>query len=326
MFPHVRMQRMRINQKMRDMLAEIRLHKNDLIAPLFIKEGTTQKTEIRSMPGVHQHSLDSLKEEIDLISAAGIPAVLLFGIPALKSPLGESCYHSNGIIQQAIKVIKQQAPHLILIADCCLCEYTSHGHCGVMEEGRLNNDKTLVLLQETALSYAHAGVDIIAPSGMMDGMVGSIRTALDRQGFPMVSILSYAVKYASSLYGPFREAGGAGDVFKGDRKHHQMAPSQRKEARREVQQDVNEGADMVMVKPAMMYLDIIQQISSEFSTPVVAYQVSGEYAMLKAGAHARAFDEEAAFTESLLGMKRAGAGLIITYYAKQMAKIIGRNP
>jgi porphobilinogen synthase len=319
-FPQIRMQRLRSHPTLRSMLAEVQLNKADFIAPLFVREGILDKVAVKSMPGVYQHSLSSLYSEAEKMASAGIPALILFGIPLHKDASGTECFNPDGIVQQAIQGIKQRFPHLLVIADCCLCEYSQDGHCGVMEEGRLQNDKTLQILQKAAVSYAESGADIIAPSGMMDGMVGAIRRALDRESHTMTSILSYAVKYASCFYGPFREAGGAGDVFKGDRKHHQMGPTQKKEALREVDLDIEEGADMVMVKPAMAYLDIIHEISRQYPLPVVAYQVSGEYAMLKAGAAAGAFDERAAFWESLIGMKRAGANWIISYYALELAK------
>lgn len=319
-FPCTRMQRLRANPTIRRMLSEVKLSKTDFIAPLFIKEGINHPIAIKSMQGVFQHSLNSLTEEAEKIAKSGIPAVLLFGIPAAKDGNGSGADDRNGIVQSAIKILKKEFPHLMVIADCCLCEYTDHGHCGIMENGGLDNDKTLKRLQSIALSYADCGADVIAPSGMMDGMVGAIREVLEAERFPMVSILSYAIKYASGFYGPFREAGGALDVFKGDRKHHQMQPTQFREGMREVELDIGEGADMLMVKPAGFYLDIIRQVSDRFHLPVVAYQVSGEYAMLKAGAAAGAFDESEAFYEAFASMKRAGANLIISYEAVEFVK------
>lgn len=321
-YPEVRLQRLKRNENLRTLFSEVRLDKKDFIAPLFVKEGTDKPHPISSMPGIMQHSLNSILDEVAEISAAGVSAILLFGIPQHKDSEGSASFHAEGIVQQAIRAIKHKYPAMTLIADCCLCEYTSHGHCGVMEKGGLNNDQTLKVLQKIALSYAAAGIDIIAPSGAMDGMVGAIRKTLDEHNFELLPIMSYAVKYASCFYGPFREAAGAGEVFTGNRKHHQMQPTQRREAMREVQLDIAEGADIVMVKPGMPYLDIIRDVREHFNVPVAAYQVSGEYAMLKAGAKAQLFDELCAFHECFISYKRAGTDLIISYYAKEMANYL----
>jgi porphobilinogen synthase len=317
-YPEVRFHRYRKNPALREFFAETSLHAGDFISPIFIKEDGDKPQEVSSMPGVYQHSLNSLLDEVSAVMESGVRAVLLFGIPTHKDATGSSSFDANGIIQKSIRLIKKHFPKMIVIADCCLCEYTSHGHCGIMHNGQLDNDATLEMLQQIALSYAHSGVDIIAPSGRMDHKVGAIRHALERSGFPLVPVMSYAVKYASAFYGPFREAGGAGAVFTGDRKHHQMAPSQRREALREVSQDIGEGADMVIIKPGMPYLDIIRDVRESCQVPIVAYQVSGEYAMLKAGAKAQLYDERIAFHECLLAYKRAGADLIISYYAKEI--------
>ncbi len=284
--------------------------------PIFVHEGLENKEAIPSLPGIYQHSLSSLTEEIRDIQAVGITSVLLFGIPKNKDEKGKQAYANKGIVQQAIRHIKVQAPEMLVIADCCLCEYTDHGHCGVITKTGLDNDETLKLLQKTAVSYAKAGVDIVAPSGMMDGMVGAIREALDIADFEKVSILSYAVKYASAFYGPFREAAGSGAHFFGDRKHHQMNPSQRNEAFLEAQQDIDEGADFLMVKPASHYVDIIRDLKNTTELPLAAYHVSGEYAMIKAAAAVGILDERDAFEEVFVSLKRAGVSMIVSYYAK----------
>jgi porphobilinogen synthase len=321
-FPAARMHRQRLSPTLRTMVAETQLRKQDLIAPLFVHEGLQDKRAVASMPGVFQHSLDSLREAVHEIAKLDIPAVMLFGIPSTKDAIGTGGWSPQGIIQQAIALIKRECPQLVVCADCCLCEYTDHGHCGVVESHKLHNDKTLDILAKVALSYAEAGTDIIVPSGMMDGTVKTLREALDCAGFSWVSLMSHTAKYASSFYGPFREAGGSGAVFTGDRKHHQMASTQRREALREAHLDWEEGADFMLVKPALPYLDIVALLYERFPLPIVAYQVSGEYAMLKAGATAQAFDEREAFYETCLSMKRAGAQMIITYYATELAKVL----
>lgn len=325
--PVIRPRRLRINQTMRDLLAQTRLSVSDLVAPLFIRAGENTKKPILSMPGQFQLSVDCLAQEIDEISALKIPAVLLFGIPAEKDACGSASWQDYGVVQQAIRLIKSRAPDLLVIADLCFCEYTSHGHCGVIEKNQqgqwdVNNDRTLELLVKQALSLAQAGADIIAPSGMMDGMVKAIRDNLDAQDFQHVAILSYAVKYASSFYGPFREA-AEGAPQCGDRKSYQMDPRNAHEALREAALDVKEGADMLMVKPAQSYLDIIYRVKHAFPhLPLGAYQVSGEFAMIKAAAEKGWINEEQAMVESVTAIKRAGADFIITYFAKDLAKAL----
>jgi porphobilinogen synthase len=292
------------------------------VLPLFIKAGNNIKNPISSMPGHFQLSLDHLTAEIAEIQALKIPAVILFGVPAKKDPIGSSAWDDNGVVQQAIKIIKKMAPELLVITDLCFCEYTDHGHCGVYdsEKGCVDNDKTLELLAIQALSHARAGADMIAPSGMMDGMVRVIRSALDADHFQEIPILSYAVKYASCFYGPFRIAAEGVPQY-GDRKQYQMNPANSAEAIKEAQLDVNEGADMLMVKPAQNYLDIIYRVKKEFpQMPLCAYQVSGEFAMIKAASEKNWIDHDAAMKESLLSIKRAGADFIITYFAKEFAR------
>ncbi len=319
-YPELRLQRLRQTQSVRQWVNETHLNKTDFIMPLFISESITHLHEVPSLPGVMQHTLDSMLSEVEEIAAAGITSVLLFGIPKSKDEEGSQAYNANGIVQKAIRAIKQRFPQMIVIADCCLCAYTRNGHCGIMENGVLDNDRTLTTLGKVAASYANAGVDIVAPSGMMDGQVQAIRKSLDQAGKPMAAILSYAVKYASSLYGPFRQASGSGEHFDGDRKHHQLAPGQAREALREAQLDIQEGADMLMIKPALFYQDMIWRVRQETLLPIVAYNVSGEYSMLKMAAQAGLFDEKDIFREAFLGLKRAGADLIISYYAKEMAR------
>jgi porphobilinogen synthase len=324
----LRPKRLRQNSVVRALLRETQLSATQLIAPLFISEIHQHAQEITSMPGVFQLPLDALADEIDSLVNAGIHAVLLFGLPAHKDAHGSSASDANGIVQQAIRLIKQLQPHLLVIADVCLCEYTEHGHCGVLTEQRtdIDNDQTLKKLSEIAISYAQAGVDWVAPSSMTDGMVTAIRTGLDHAGFTDVAILSYAVKYSSCLYGPFREAALGAPQF-GDRKAYQMDPANVSEAIREAQLDIAEGADLIMVKPAGLYLDIICRMKQQFpSTPLCAYQVSGEYAMIKTAARLGLIEETAAMLEHLIAIKRAGADLIITYFAKPMAQLLKENP
>jgi len=314
-YPHRRFHRLRTTPALREMVSETQLSPSDFIMPIFVHEGLTEKREIASLPGIYQHSLSTLNEEVKRCLSVGIKAVILFGIPTTKDPIASAAYSSDGIVQKAIAQIKHAHPDCIVIADCCLCEYTSHGHCAVMDAHGANNDETLKLLQKIAVSYAKAGVDIVAPSGMMDGMVQAIRSALDFNNYPNVSIMSYAVKYASAFYGPFRDAAGSGDVFKGDRKHHQMNPAQRREALREAEEDIKEGADFLMVKPASLYMDIIRDVRNTCDLPIVAYHVSGEYAAIKAAAKAGVLDEYLAFEEIFIGLKRAGTDLIISYFS-----------
>jgi len=318
-FPQVRMRRLRQNEPMRRLFSETSLGVNDLVYPLFVIHGRGIKCEVESMPGVFQHSVDKLAQEVNEIAALGINAVLLFGIPESKDEVGSSAYEPDGVIQQAIRRIKKAVPGLLVITDVCLCEYTSHGHCGVVVDGDVHNDKTLELLARMALSHAEAGADIIAPSDMMDGRVKAIREALDGSGFVNLPIMSYAVKYASAFYGPFRDAAQSAPQF-GDRHSYQMDSANIREALREVQQDIDEGADVVMVKPALAYLDVIRKVRDSFDYPIAAYNVSGEYSMVKAAAAQGWIDEHRVVMEILTGIKRAGADVIITYHAKDAAR------
>jgi porphobilinogen synthase len=317
-----RHRRLRSHAGLRNMVRETTLAVNDLIYPLFIVEGENKKEEIPSMPGVYHFSLDRLQGEINEIQELGIPAVILFGVPEHKDTHGSEAYSAEGIVQKATKLVKESAPNLVVIADTCLCQYTDHGHCGVIEDGKVLNDPSLELLVKTAISQAEAGADIIAPSNMMDGFVYAIREGLDEAGFEDIPIMSYAVKYASSFYGPFRDAAHSTPQF-GDRRTYQMDPANRLEALREAQADIEQGADMLMVKPAMAYMDIIREVKDQFKYPVVAYNVSGEYSMMKAGAQNGWIDERSVVLEMLTGLKRAGADMILTYHAKDVAKWLG---
>ncbi|MEK5147600.1 porphobilinogen synthase [Psychrobacillus sp. FSL K6-4615] len=315
-----RHRRLRQSAGIRAMVKETYLHKEDLIYPIFVMEGENIKNEVSSMPGVFQFSLDRLNEEVDEVVDLGIPSVILFGLPAEKDAVGSGAYHNHGIVQEAIRQIKARHPQLIVIADTCLCEFTDHGHCGVVDENeRILNDPSLDLLAKTAISQAEAGADIIAPSNMMDGFVAAIRLGLDEAGYKDIPIMSYAVKYASAYYGPFREAADGAPKF-GDRKTYQMDYSNRMEAIREASSDVQEGADFLIVKPALAYLDIIRDVKNTFVTPIVAYNVSGEYAMVKAAAINGWINEKETVLETLTGMKRAGADMILTYHAKDVAR------
>lgn len=314
-----RHRRLRQSANMRALVRENHLRVEDFIYPIFVIEGNNIKNEISSMPGVYQFSLDRLSEEMDEVVSLGIKSVLLFGIPTEKDECGSGAYHDHGIVQEATRYIKQNYPDMIVIADTCLCEYTSHGHCGLIENDQVLNDPSLALLTQTAVSQAKAGADIIAPSNMMDGFVAAIRQGLDEAGFENVPIMSYAVKYASSFYGPFRDAADSTPQF-GDRKAYQMDPANRLEALREADSDVNEGADFLIVKPGMPYLDIVRDVRNEFKLPVVVYNVSGEYSMVKAAAQNGWIDEDRVVLEMLTGMKRAGADLIITYHAKDASR------
>ncbi|MCZ8533060.1 porphobilinogen synthase [Psychrobacillus psychrodurans] len=315
-----RHRRLRQSAGIRAMVKETYLHKEDLIYPIFVMEGENIKNEVSSMPGVFQFSLDRLDEEVDEVVNLGIPSVILFGLPAEKDAVGTGAYHDHGIVQKAIRQIKARHPELVVIADTCLCEFTDHGHCGVVDENeRILNDPSLDLLAKTAISQAEAGADIIAPSNMMDGFVAAIRLGLDEAGYKDVPIMSYAVKYASAYYGPFREAADGAPKF-GDRKTYQMDYSNRMEAIREASSDVQEGADFLIVKPALSYLDIIRDVKNTFATPIVAYNVSGEYAMVKAAAINGWINEKETVLETLTGMKRAGADMILTYHAKDVAR------
>ncbi|MBT5856193.1 porphobilinogen synthase [bacterium] len=313
MTTNIRMQRYRRSEAMRRFSQEIQVTESDFIAPLFVREGIDTPEPVGSLPGVTQWPVAMIADQAKTLQSNGVEAVILFGIPLAKDAEGSASYDSNGVIQTAIRNIKKACPDMLVIADCCLCEYTDHGHCGLMKDGELQTDDTVVLLGRIAVSYADAGVDIVAPSGMMDGMVSGIRSALDESNHGLVSIMSYAVKYASAFYGPFRDAAGSGDGFHGDRKHHQMQPAQRQEAIREAELDVLEGADFLIVKPASIYQDIIRDIVETVDVPVVAYHVSGEYAMIKAAAAQGIVDETEAFDEVHLGLKRSGVSKIISY-------------
>jgi len=304
---------------MRSMVKETYLHKEDLIYPIFVMEGENIKNPVSSMPGVFQFSLDTLITEVDEVVELGIPAIILFGLPAEKDAVGTGAFHDHGIVQKATRLIKDRHPDLIVIADTCLCEFTDHGHCGVVEGEKILNDASLDILGRTAVSQAQAGADIIAPSNMMDGFVAAIRVALDEAGFEDVPIMSYAVKYASAYYGPFREAADGAPQF-GDRKTYQMDPANRLEAFREAESDIEEGADFLIIKPALSYLDIIRDVRNSYTLPIVAYNVSGEYAMIKAAAQNGWIEEKPVVMETLLGMKRAGADMILTYHAKDVAR------
>lgn len=318
----LRLKRLRRTSAARGLIRETRLHPEQFIAPLFISETLTNKREIKSMPGQFQLTLDCLPAEIEQLSVLGIPAVLLFGIPAHKDAIGSASFSSTGIIQQAIRTIRDVNKDLLIITDVCFCEYTDHGHCGVLHGERINNDKTLELLGQQAVSHADAGADWVAPSSMTDGMVMAIRQALDNAGHFDTAILSYAVKYSSSFYGPFREAAEGTPQF-GDRKTYQMDPCNSNEALREAALDLEEGADMIMVKPAMNYLDVIFRVKQHYpEVPLCAYQVSGEYSMLKNAAAQGLINEKQAMVESLLAIKRAGADLIISYFAKDIASLL----
>lgn len=314
-----RHRRLRQTASMRALVRETQLGVNDFIYPLFVAEGERIRNEVPSMPGVFQLSIDQLKEELDEVVGLGIKSVILFGLPDVKDAVGTGAYHNHGIVQVATRFIKGQYPDLVVIADTCLCEYTDHGHCGVIEGSRVLNDPSLDLLAKTAVSQAEAGADIIAPSNMMDGFVAAIRKGLDDAGYTEVPIMSYAVKYSSAYYGPFRDAADSTPQF-GDRKTYQMDPANRREALREARADIDQGADFLIVKPALSYLDIVRDVRNEFDAPVVAYNVSGEYAMVKAAALNGWVDEKAIVLETLTGMKRAGADLIMTYHAKDAAR------
>lgn len=318
-FPQVRLRRLRRTEALRALVRENHIDIGDLVYPLFVVKGKQIKREIPSMPGVFHFSPDQLAQEADELTSLGIPAIILFGIPEHKDECGSPAYDPEGIVQQAIRTIKACVPQLIVITDVCLCEYTSHGHCGMITNGDVDNDRTLPLLAKTAVSHAEAGADIVAPSDMMDGRVEIIRSALDENGFQHIPILAYAAKYSSSFYGPFREAAESAPQF-GDRRSYQMDTPNLREALREIEQDINEGADIVMVKPALPYLDVIRKVRDTFNHPLAAYSVSGEYAMIKAAALKGWLDEKQTVIEALTSIKRAGADIIITYYAKDAAK------
>jgi porphobilinogen synthase len=321
MFPTHRFRRLRKNENIRRMVRQTAISPDVFIYPLFATYGKNTRKEISSMPGCFQESVDELVKNAKEVYSLGIPAIILFGIPERKDEFGSDAYDDNGIIQTAIKAIKDAEPDLYVITDVCMCEYTSHGHCGVIENGSVHNDKTLALLAAEAVSHAKAGADMVAPSDMMDGRVGAIRAGLDREGFSEIPIMSYAAKYASAFYGPFREAAESTPQF-GDRRSYQMDPANRREALKETALDIEEGADIVMVKPALSYLDIISDLKSTFAVPVAAYNVSGEYSMVKAAGKLGWIDETKVIMEILTSIKRAGADIIITYFAKDAAKIL----
>jgi porphobilinogen synthase len=318
-YPIQRLRRLRQHEAFRRMVRETRLSTSDLIYPLFVMEGRDQRREIASMPGQFRLSIDLLVKEAGEVAGLGIPAIMLFGIPDHKDERGTSGYDPNGIVQRAVKAVKDQVPGLLVITDVCIDEYTSHGHCGIVKDGRILNDETLECLRAMARTHAESGADMVAPSDMMDGRVAAIRSELDRSGYPDLPIMAYAAKFASCFYAPFRDAAGSAPQF-GDRQSYQMDPSNRREALREIALDVEEGADIVMVKPALPYLDVIAAARAHTSLPVAAYQVSGEYSMIKAAGKAGWLDESRAMLESLLAIKRAGADLIVTYFAKDAAR------
>jgi porphobilinogen synthase len=318
-FPTTRLRRMRTSEMLRSMVRETHLSPSDFIYPLFVVHGRGTKNEIPSMPGVFHFSTDRLAAEAREIAALGIPSVILFGLPASKDAVGSENFAADGIVQQAIKAIKDAVPELVVITDVCMCEYTDHGHCGIVHNGQIINDETLEVLQKVVISHARVGADVVAPSGMMDGMIKAIREALDSENYHDVSVLSYAVKYASSFYGPFRDAAQSPPQF-GDRHSYQMDPANVREAMREARLDVEEGADMLMVKPALAYLDVVRRVRDTFDLPLAAYNVSGEYSMVKAAAANGWIDECKIVLETLMGIKRAGADVILTYHAKDAAR------
>jgi len=322
-FPDYRPRRLRQNENFRRMIRETKLSVDNLIYPLFVVPGTKVKKPITSMPGNFQMSVDHIVREAARMKALGIPAVLLFGIPEKKDEIASGALAKDGIIQQAIREIKNRVPDILVITDVCLCEYMSHGHCGMVEKGEVINDLTLEVLAEQAVSHAKAGADMVAPSAMMDGQIGALREGLDEAGFDAVPIMAYSAKYASCFYGPFREAAESAPSF-GDRRAYQMDPANSDEAIREISLDVAEGADIIMVKPALAYLDVIRRAKEEFDLPLAAYNVSGEFAMVKAAAQMGWIDGERAMLESLTAIRRAGADMIITYFAPEVAPLLGR--
>ena len=319
-----RPRRLRANSTIRDLVRETSLSPNDFIYPIFVVEGTNIKKEISSLEGCFHYSVDRLYEIIDKVSKANVKGVLLFGIPEHKDFCGSESYNDNGIVQRAVRKIKELNKDLYVITDVCMCEYTDHGHCGILNGHEVDNDKTLEYLAKISVSHAKAGADMIAPSDMMDGRVSYIRNALDKNGFSNIPIMSYSAKFCSAFYGPFRDAADSAPKF-GDRKSYQMDPANRREALKEVYMDIEEGADIVMVKPALPYLDIIREVKNSTNVPVAAYSVSGEYAMIKAGAKLGVIDEQKIVMESLTSIKRAGADIIITYYAIYAAKLLMKN-
>jgi len=323
-FPTFRARRIRGKEVFRRMVSETTLSATDLIYPMFSAFGTGIRKEISSMPGIYQQSIEYIVEEAQEVHELGVPAVILFGIPETKDAVGSDAYAEHGIIQETIRALKKQVPGLAVITDVCMCEYTDHGHCGIIKDGDVDNDETLELLAREALSHAEAGADMVAPSDMMDGRVMAIREILDNHGYKQIPLMSYAVKYASGYYGPFREAAESTPQF-GDRRSYQMDPGNRREAIREARMDVEEGADIIMVKPGLPYLDIVRDLREEFDLPVAVYNVSGEYSMIKAAGRAGWIDEERVMMETLISFKRAGADLILTYHAKEAARVLKRG-
>lgn len=315
----IRLRRLRSTDVIRDMVRETVITKNDLVYPVFVKEGENEKIPVDSMPGIYQYTIDRFDEELDRIKESGIPAILIFGIPEHKDECGSQAYDENGITQRAIRHIKEKAPELVVIADVCLCEYTSHGHCGLVEDGKILNDETLPLLAKMAVSLAKAGADMIAPSDMMDGHIAVLRKSLDDNGFKDTIIMGYSAKFASGYYSPFRDAAHSAPSF-GDRRTYQMDIANGREALRECEADIEEGADIIMVKPALAYLDIVRQARDSFKHPLAVYNVSGEYSMVKAAAMNGWIDEKRIVMENMTAMKRAGADIIITYHALDVAK------
>ncbi len=323
-FPEYRPRRLRKNETFRALIRETQLSASQLIYPLFIMPGKNKREEIPSMPGVFRLSVDQLKKEAEECLQLGVQSLILFGLPEKKDAVGSGAHAKDGIIQRAIKELKNKAPEMMVSTDVCLCEYTDHGHCGCLIGNEVDNDTTLEILAKTALSHAQAGADMVAPSDMMDGRVAEIRAALDENNYEMIPIMSYAVKYASAFYGPFRDAANCAPQF-GDRRSYQMDPANSREAMREATLDVDEGADILMVKPAVAYLDIISKLKDEFDLPIAAYHVSGEYAMIKAAAEKGWIDGDKVMAETLLSIKRAGADIILTYFAKDMARLLRNN-
>jgi porphobilinogen synthase len=320
-FPDTRPRRLRRTPALRRLVRETTISPDNFIFPLFVGPGKGVHKEIPPLPGQYQFSVDTVAREVEEVAKLGIPAVILFGLPEKKDEVGSEAWHPDGVVQKAVRAIKKAVPELVVAVDACFCEYTTHGHCGIVRDGALDNDATLENLGRAALSYARAGADVVAPSGMLDGFVGFLREGLDEENFDEVAILSYAAKYASAFYGPFRVAADSTPAF-GDRHGYQMDPANVREAMREVALDVDEGADIVMVKPALAYLDVISEVRNEFDLPVAAYNVSGEYAMLKAAAERGWIDHDRTMLETLLSIRRAGADMILTYHAKEAAKLL----